>query len=303
MQTTIKKILIPTDFSELSKSAIKVGIAIAKRQKAEVIILHILDITSSIQVAEVIVPDSFIRKDIKETVIEGMNELIEKIYQDTGIKAKSEILEGSPAESICKYSYKENVNLIVMGTHGVSGIREFLIGSEAYKVVKYANCPVLTIPGNWKKTTFNKVLFPLRLQPGFMEKYYFARPIIERNNAELILLGLSEKNNTDQLSEITAIMENLKYQLNNDNIIYTSAVCPCNDFPEKVISASIIYKTDLMIITANLNLNIKSFFIGSYAKRVINHAKVPVLSVKPQSEVGQIQPEKNKFSFGNNIYF
>src|SRR5664280_924125 len=190
MKTQINSILIPTDFSDLSESALKVGIAIAKRQNAEVTLLHVVDLLPYLLPTEVLLTNS---KEVLSRMGKRLQEVSEKIQKDTGLKAVVKVLEGTPSDSICKFANEENISLIVMGTHGVSGLREFFIGSEAFRVIKNSTCPVLTIPGNWQKTDFEKVLFPIRLSPDIYKTYFYARPIIEKNNSELFILGLYER--------------------------------------------------------------------------------------------------------------
>ncbi len=282
MSTTINSILIPTDFSDNSESALKVGIAIAKRQNAEITLLHVLDTYSYLRPSEVFLPGAEIIQDLKQTMEVQLNKIALNIQYKSGIATKALIMSGSPADCICRSAFNNKISLIVMGTHGDSGLREFFIGSDTYKVVKNAACPVLTIPGNWNKTFFERVLFPIRLYPNALEKYFFARPIIEKNNSELILLGLAEKKKPDDVKEIALLMDRLKYQLHNDNVVFQSLLCPCENFPEKVINSANEHNTDLIILTANLDTNFRSFFVGPFVQRVVNHARRPVLSIKPE---------------------
>ncbi len=281
MKTQITSILIPTDFSKLSESALKMGISIAKRQNAEIILLHVVDTFSYIQPTEFFLPDFRITTNIIETMEAHLKELVEKIHGETGLKISEKIKSGIPSAEICKMAYEENISLIVMGTHGVSGLREFFIGSEAFQVVRYANCPVLTMPGDWQKTEFERAVFPIRQLPGALEKYFYARPIIEKNNSELLVLGLSDQNEPDEVKEIAALIGRLKSQLLKDNIKFLYALCPYEDFPEETLKISKEYNADLIILTANLDYDMKAYFVGPFAQQLVNHAKIPVLSIKP----------------------
>jgi hypothetical protein len=168
-----------------------------------------------------------------------------------------------------------------MGTHGTSGLREFFIGSEAFKVVKNAQCPVLTIPGNWGRTIFKKILFPIRLLPGAFEKYYFARPIFEKNNSELLVLGLIDKNKPENEIEMEQLISIFKLELHMDKVVYFSEKCPSDNFASKVIETGNEYKADLIILTANLDYDLKAYFLGPFVQQIVNHSKQPVLSIKP----------------------
>ena len=235
MNTKITSILIPTDFSKLSESALKMGISIAKRQNADIILLHVVDTFSYIQPTEVFLPDFKIIPNIIETMENHLKELVEKIQGETDLKISAKIKSGIPSAEICRMAYEENISLIVMGTHGVSGLREFFIGSEAFQVVKNARCPVLTMPGDWQKTEFERVVFPIRQLPGALEKYFYARPIIEKNESELLVLGLADQNKPNEVKEIAALIDRLKTQLLKDNIKFLYALCPYEDFPEETI--------------------------------------------------------------------
>jgi nucleotide-binding universal stress UspA family protein len=282
MNTQINSILIPTDFSVLSESAINVGIAVAKRQNSKVTLLHVVDLLPNLLPTEVLLSDS---QEVLSRMEEKLKELSAKIQKETGVKVVVKALQGTPSDSICKLAYKENISLIVMGTHGVSGLREFFIGSEAYRVVKNATCPVLTIPGNWQKTDFEKVLFPVMLRPGALDTYFYARPIIEKNNSELFLLGLCEHEKDMVEKEISMLINKLKIQLDNDKVVFKSEISQFKDFPEKMLNVAKEYKADLIILTANFDHDFKAYFVGPFVQQVVNHSRLPVLSIKPKFSV------------------
>ena len=278
MKTQINSILIPTDFSVLSESAIKVGIAIAKRQNTQVTLLHAVDLLPYLLPTEVLLSSS---KEVLSRKEEELKELSENIQKDTGVKADVKVLEGTPSDIICKLAYEENISLIVMGTHGVSGLREFFIGSEAFRVLKNATCPVLTIPGDWQKTDFEKVLFPIRLKPGTLDTYFYARPIVEKNNSELFLLGLYDQKKDMVEEEISMSINKVKQQLDNDKVVFKSEISQSKDFPAKIIEMAKQYEADLIILTANLDHDFKAYFIGPFVQQVVNHSRLPVLGIKP----------------------
>jgi hypothetical protein len=180
-----------------------------------------------------------------------------------------------------------------MGTHGTSGLREFFIGSEAFRVVKNAICPVLTVPGNWEKTDFEKVLLPIRLKPGAFEKYFFSRPIIEKNNSEIFLLGLTDKKKPAEIKDLAIFMDALKIQLRDDDVEFHSAFSPCINFSDKVIDVAKDFNADLIVLTANLDYDFKANFVGPFAQQVINHSRLPVLSVKPANNQIDAQIQKD----------
>ena len=281
MKSHINSILIPTDFSDSSENALGVGIAIAKRQNASITLLHVVDRYVYLQPHEVFIPEIKIMPDINYMIEFRLKEFSESLAKITGLDIKGKVLNGQPFEQICQLSFNEKTDLIVMGTHGTSGSRGLFMGSEAYRVVKNASCPVLTIPGNWKNKGFKKVLFPIRLIPGALEKYFYARPIIEKNHSEIFILGLTDLKNTHSTKDLISLIEKLKNQLKNDNIKFQTSYCPDDDFPKEVSKTAKLLEVDLIILTANIDPDWKSYIIGPFVKQVINHAQVPVLSIKP----------------------
>lgn len=282
MKAQIKSLLIPTDFSSLSENALRLGISIAKRQHATITLLHVVERFSYMLPAEAFLPDYDVEKDIVKKSESNLKSLAERIMKETGVIISWMAKVGIPYDEICKLAHVQNISLIVMGTHGTSGLREFFIGSEAFRVVKNATVPVLTVPGNWPKTNFARIVFPIRLLPGALEKYFFARPIIEKNNSELLILGLSDMKKTEQATEISKLIQKLKKQLDNDNIQYETALCPYEDFPDETIKIARDYDADLIVLTANLDYDLKAYLVGPFTQQVINHSRLPVLSIKPQ---------------------
>lgn len=283
MKSKITKIIIATDFSVFSENAFKTGIAIAKRQNAEITVLHVMDRLDYLEPSKAFLPYYGIEANHFLTVGKYLDMLAAKIHNNTGIKISSKVLEGLPAEKICSYAYQQKTSLIVMGTHGISGSRELFMGSDAFKIIKNCSCPALTVPSGWNKTTFEKVLFPVQLKPGTFEKYFYARPIIEKNNSELFILGLAERNKPNELKELTSLVDKLKLQLHSDHVKFRAAFCPCNDFPEKVAQVAGEFLADLAVVAVKPDDDSMTAKVGFFAQQLLNRLQIPILSIKPFS--------------------
>ena len=281
MKTIIRSILIPTDFSELSESAIKAGVAIAREQNATVTLLHVLDRFVYLQPTEVFLPDVRTIPDINSMIEERIKKISDRLSKENRIEITTIVTIGQPSEQICRIAFEEKADLIVMGTHGESGLRQFFIGSEAYRVIKHSSCPVLTIPGKWTKTEFKVVLFPIRLQSGSLDKYFYARPIIEKNNSEIFILGLAERQGSVNSKDLYPVIEKLKQLLENDSVNSQTAYYEGDDITSEVYRKISELGADLLILTANIDTDWKTFFVGPFVQKVINHSRIPVLSIKP----------------------
>ena len=143
------KILFPTDGSIHSLHAAKYVAELAKNYGSKITLLHILEISTGDDPIE-IYEDSWIAPLWKEKVIKERGkkviETTKEILNEYGISYKTKVfIHGHPSETIIEIAEKDEVDLIVMGSHGLSGIKRFMLGSVADRVSHYAPCPVLIV--------------------------------------------------------------------------------------------------------------------------------------------------------------
>ena len=136
-----KRILIPTDGSEYSHTAIEKGISLAKLVNAEVTAIYVVDQTAFAAVP----PDSLVTDlyTILKKEAEAAVGKVKDIGEREGVKVTTQIVDGSPAEEIVNAA--EEHDIIVMATLGHTGLAKLLLGSVAEKVVRHAPCPVMLI--------------------------------------------------------------------------------------------------------------------------------------------------------------
>jgi nucleotide-binding universal stress UspA family protein len=143
-----EKILIPTDSSEVSIEASKHALEIAKAMGSKVYAIYVIDIVPFIGL-----PTEGLWESMKDILEEEGKDALKKIEENAkkmGVEIKSEILEGNPVKEILDYAERKNVDLIVLGTTGKSGLDKLLLGSVAEKVSKGSHCPVLLVKKNAK---------------------------------------------------------------------------------------------------------------------------------------------------------
>lgn len=142
---TIDRILVPIDFSAYSKEALQYAIPFARKFKAELILLHVVEpaiYPADFNFGQVGIPS--IEDELRGKAVDELNKLVEK---ETKRRARSSIMVrvGKPFIEIITAAKEENIDLIIMATHGHSGIEQILFGSTAERVVRKAHCPVLTV--------------------------------------------------------------------------------------------------------------------------------------------------------------
>ncbi len=142
---TLNKILVPTDFSDFSNKALDYAMALAKAHDAEVLVLHVTA-PPSYPVETSIAAEVYeeIEDRMRQDAEKRLAEILEGEDART-VATHTRVAEGSPFVQIIRIAREEDVDLIVIATHGVSGIKHLLLGSTAEKVVRKAPCPVLTV--------------------------------------------------------------------------------------------------------------------------------------------------------------
>jgi len=144
----IKKVLVPTDFSEPSEIAVRYAKEFAATFKAELHVLTVVEENAMVYAwtSPEGVPVSL--ANLRVEMEKNARDHIDRVLSDDErrkFNAQLVTLVGSPFVEICRYAKAQNIDLIVMGTHGRGPIAHMLIGSVAEKVVRKAPCPVLTV--------------------------------------------------------------------------------------------------------------------------------------------------------------
>jgi nucleotide-binding universal stress UspA family protein len=143
---TLKTVLVPTDFSEASESALRYGKAMAEAFGASLHVVHVMeDLLAHAWAAEVYVSSMpQLRDEIEKESQQRLGTLLTD-GERKALRAETALLAGNPFLEIIRYAKTHGVDLIVMGTHGRGPIAHMLLGSVAEKVVRKSPCPVLTV--------------------------------------------------------------------------------------------------------------------------------------------------------------
>ena len=148
---TFEEILVPTDFSEAAYQAMDYAIELAKVLQAHLTLLHVFHL-SPLTKREV-PPSIFNAKflEIETNIQQRMQAAVERVHQ-MGLQSDSIAVEGIPFQTIIDTAKNKGIDLIVMGTHGRTGLTHVFMGSVAEKVVRLAPCPVLVTRGTTETT-------------------------------------------------------------------------------------------------------------------------------------------------------
>ena len=149
---TTTHILVPADFSDDAEQALDYAIQLAKAFQARLSILHVIHLTPMAMGdigAASLVP---YLEDMEADAQQRLHAMMDRVNQE-GLEGETVIVQGVPAQHIVEMAGNKSIDLIVMGTHGRTGLTHALIGSVAERVVRLAPCPVLVTRGTADAST------------------------------------------------------------------------------------------------------------------------------------------------------
>ena len=141
----LQKILVPTDFSDTASEALKYSADLANRYDAEVTLLHVYPLPGLAYSEGFVAPSPEAMESAIELINRAMKQSLERAREAGVQKLASQSISGHPFPVIVQTARDGDYDLIVMGTHGRTGLRHALLGSVTEKVVRKAHCPVLTV--------------------------------------------------------------------------------------------------------------------------------------------------------------
>ena len=143
-----RRVLHPSDFTSFSRAALRKAIEMAKANRAELLLVHVVSPVVPVPGDEYISPKIY--DDLAVSARVSAQKQLDKLsaqVKKARVKSRAFVLEGAPAEEIVRFARGRRVDLIVMGTHGRAGLAKLFVGSVADRVVAAASCPVLTVRG------------------------------------------------------------------------------------------------------------------------------------------------------------
>jgi nucleotide-binding universal stress UspA family protein len=273
----MKRILIPTDFSEHAEHALRVAAQIARKNNSEIFLLHMLELPH--QASDAIgsghnIPEIMF---FKNAAIEKLETIMDADYLD-GLEV-SEIVQFEKAfDGVLKVSKKNNIDLIVMGSHGASGFKEMFIGSNTEKVVRFSDIPVLVVKKEIKDFKATKFVFASDFSEEIKKPFQNAVEFAERFESELHLVMINTPSNFKSTSEAEKIMKSFTAEIKYKN--YQTHIY--NDVSKErgILNFADSIDADLIGISTHGRKGLSHFFNGSMTEDVVNHAKRPVVTFK-----------------------
>lgn len=273
----MKRILVPTDFSAHADNALKVAAQIAKETKGEIFLLHMIEIPR--QMNDAITgatgfPDVIL-------FIEKTKETLSKLKSQAflnGIEVTESVEFEKASTGILKFTNKNKIDLIVMGSHGVSGIEEVLIGSNTEKVVRLSDAPVLVIKKNTTEIKPQNFVFASDFSKEIKKPFKKMIEFTDFFGAKLHLVMICTPNSFKPTALSEEIIKDFISGFHIKN--YSTHIYNEVNVEKGILNFSNSINADLIGLCTHGRTGLAHFFTGSISEDLVNHAVRPVITFK-----------------------
>jgi len=273
----MNKILVPTDFSEQAENALKVAAMLAKSHNAEIYLLHMMEIPmqqTDQGTAQSDVPETLFFMKLAQKRFENLmaQDYLEGITVHETVKADITFNE-------IKDSCKElDIDLIIMGSHGATGLKEMFVGSNAEKVVRTSEVPVLVIKNAHQSFDVSDFVFASDFKNDNKGTYKQAVKFAEAFGSKIHLLLVITSSNFITSYEAKSRINDFISGQSFEN--YTITILNDSSVEHGILNFSKDIDADLIGISTHGRQGIAHFFNGSISEDLVNHANRPVITFK-----------------------
>lgn len=277
----MKKILVPTDFSEQAGYAVELAATLAHKMKAQLTLLHVVvdaTLPSVHYTGEVALPDMQDRLFVLKLIERG-KEQMDELVQGPSLKditVRTEIHVGDIYYGIKEIIKEKDIDLVVMGTKGSGGFEEFLIGSNAERVVRHAPCPVITVHEPVKDISLNRIVYANSLDDSDHSCTPVLLELVQAFGSHVDLVRINTPNNFkpdhQTLPKLKELAEEVGFS-SFDIHVY-------NDSSEEagILNFSRSRDASLIAMATHGRTGLAHLLAGSLAESVVNHTHRPVLT-------------------------
>lgn len=278
----LNKILIPIDFSETSLLAIEHAAFAAQLFKGELVLLHVVE--KHWEKFAVVAPEMRIEapSNMTQAIEKKLEDLAASIRTKYGVKSTCITSDGNIFTEVLNISKEHKVDMLVMGTHGTSGFVEFFVGSNTYKVVSQSEVPVLSVQASSQKLGYKNILLPIDNSVHSRQKVHHAIVFAKHFASKVHILGLNDQKDPGEAKKFALKLEQITEIMEKEGITSTISTIEGTNQAKATYDYAKSVGADLIVIMTDQDENITGRLMGTYAQQIVNHSKIPVLSVAPE---------------------
>jgi nucleotide-binding universal stress UspA family protein len=272
----MKKIIVPIDFSDQSEYALKVATTLAKKHGSEILALHMLELNQAMLTSsEGFHPEQMVF--LLKLAEKRFKEFLNKPYL-TGVSITPIIKHYKVFSELNEVAKEHGAELIVMGSHGVDGLKELFVGSNAEKVVRNADIPVLIIKNEIENFKVERFVFASDFKDESLTVFEKAMNFADLLSAEFEPVYVNTPGD-DFLSTKDAY-KRINQFLTKANIGKQVEIYNDYSVEKGILNYSETISADMIGIPTHGRKGLTHFFMGSIGEDIANHSQIPVVTFK-----------------------
>ncbi len=278
-------ILVPVGFSSQSLIALEQAVNVAKMLGAELTLLSVIEESGFFARVFGDTNDE-IMFELKKKAQAKLEELAENIRKKENLEVTTLVSKGKVYQKVVEVSEMINASYIVMGTNGQP--KEFqkkLIGSNAFRVVSTANCPVITIKGQTHYDGCKRIILPLDLEKETKEKVKYAVQLGKLWNATINIVSVVNSSDDEEMRRLKGTVRQVQRYI-TDKGLECSSELVLRSKGTRLVKTILDYAkakdADLVVIMTQQELEFTPNFVGSSAQSIIYNSEIPVMSIRPR---------------------
>ena len=281
MSSTARQIIVPIDFGEQSLIALSQTYNLARLTKSEITLLNVIDADFLKPFQDVVSAKNNYEGQLRDDIKLRLDELANKVKNEAGVKVNVMIRTGKIYDEIVDAAKEINATLIIMGTMGAVGIKKRILGSNASRVVRESECPVITIKGQDHRFGIKNILLPLDLSKETKEKVDKAIELAQMFGSVIHIVTIVESADEFIMNKLNRQMNQVKDFIEQGGVTCTSEFVSGSDVADGILKTASRVHADLIMIMTQQEVGFTDLFISSSAQEIINNSDIPVLSIRP----------------------
>jgi len=276
----MKNFLVAIDFSKTSIHVLKYTLSIANKAGGDVMMVWVDDVST---------PESILTHEsipLREETIRQFEELIDDNKQllPNG-KLRYKIRKGKVYYEIAAVARSIKADIILTGTHGITGFEEYWIGSNAYRIVVNAPCPVITIRNSFDiERGIKTILIPIDRSSNTTEKLPYAAEMAEVFGAEIHILSLYSTTLKSLRQRVDIACKKASDYFSDKNLPYICNSLVADNNSSATLNYSEEKNIDMIVIMTEQEATKSNVFLGQDAQQMVNNSNVPVFNVHPNEK-------------------
>jgi nucleotide-binding universal stress UspA family protein len=285
----IKKILVPTDFSQTSMNIIEHAAFMAKLCKADLYLLHVVEPVEyaySEYQPEIMVKDV---RGVEHMTTKRLERIAGMIRNEYEINTIYITKNGRLAPGVVRTAKQHKIDLIIMGIHGVTGIEEYIADNYVQKIIETSPCPVITLPSDATTVGFSNIVVPIDNSLHSRQKVNDVIEVAKQYHSIIHVLGFLDGNEEVAERDLSIKLETVENAIKHAGLHFVKKIVTGHNIASEAIKYSEEVKADLLAVMTNHESILSGILWAKMAKQVINHSKVPIMSIKPEEHYETFQ--------------